>query len=161
MRNRIKRIVCVASSDVTRVSEEARLLERKRLRAEQLAAFKIRKESMGLWSKDLYYYLCQYGISETKCLIIAKFRAHYYRLLISKGVKCNFFSMFPHLFDVETAVRIYNAYLRHVYTDYDDVCESLEGRVDDRAIRYSIWSEKDPDDYAWYINKCIRIRGCF
>lgn len=145
-RPRIKTKVCIASSTLERIDSEILLLNKKKKKQELVTRFKEIYNNIDEWTNSLFFFLKPYGITLKKCIRVAKHRA-YYRKQISLHLSCDFGRIFPTLENVNQAASIYNAFIRHEFTLYDEICECFTRRINDREERYSIWHVTNPEDY--------------
>ena len=146
-RPRIKTKVCIASSTLERIDSEILLLNKKKKKQELVTRFKEIYNNIDEWTNSLFFFLKPYGITLKKCIRVAKHRAYYYRKQISLHLSCDFGRIFPTLENVNQAASIYNAFIRHEFTLYDEICECFTRRINDREERYSIWHVTNPEDY--------------
>ena len=116
------------------------------------------KRNIDQWSENLHCYLKKYGISKCRCKQIALSRA-YFAIYRQDGKLIN---VFDDIKGTEHAVRLYNAYIRHEYTNYDEFCEKVSScmcevtQMDKNEVK-KMWRMQYPKEFETYERQCIFI----
>ena len=107
------------------------------------------------WGETLHTYLKKYGVREKLCRRIARSRAMCAIDHVEKGLD---YAAFGEIKGTEHAVRIYNAFIRHEKTGYDDFCEEVNVQLGfslDSITMKKLWRLQRPEEFEEYEKKCI------
>ena len=114
------------------------------------------------FTDELSEKLSRYGIKEHICLRIARLRLLYAIDLLYEDRKVCITKIFPLGMSNQRAVNIYNSYIRHYRTGYDDFyhrsvkCLADGIHLDKEIVRH-LWKVQMPDEYDRYEKQCIII----
>ena len=106
--------------------------------------------------------LSRYGINNRICLRIACLRLKYAIDLFYENREVCINDIFPSGMSYQRAVNIYNAYIRHYRTGYDDfyyrtVSSLADGTQLEKELVRHLWRVQKPDEFDMYEKKCIII----
>ena len=118
--------------------------------------------SFRLFTDELSEKLSRYGINNRICLRIARLRLKYAIDLFYENREVCITDIFPLGMSNQRAVNIYNAYIRHYRTEYDDfyyrtVNSVANGVQLEKEMVRHLWRVQKPNEFDIYEKKCIII----
>ena len=116
------------------------------------------REDVQSWGDELFWFLKKYNISRAMCQQIARQRAKFAIDRLERKT----IDIFCRIEGTQHAVDIYNAYIRHMETNYDCFCEAVSacmctGSVLDKNVIKALWRQQFPEEFDAYEKKCIFI----
>jgi len=116
------------------------------------------------WIETLYSYLSRYGVTSSRCKMIALFKMDDALDCYDEGKHLEISKVFPEIKSICHAVAIYNAYVRHHMTNYDDFGEYVRSFTKEKMPKEDfrkLWEMRFPEEYYKYQSNCIHIDSHF
>lgn len=116
----------------------------------------------GIWAERLFEYLNKYGVSLRECKLVA-LNQYYWGVekLNEEGYdpSLNVGYFFNDIRDNSHAINIYNAYIRHCLSSYDNFCREIENEIGKETLTGKemkiLWSIRCREEYRECEKKCI------